>query len=185
MIKKGQGKGAFHKAPFALIFVSVVLLVSLIAFLKGWSDHRSSIDHLATVVESPPSDQPSIVFTSPIRIELTVDITLPIEEQKQAANVAGKLYSLLHTSTLSKEDNQQLIYSLCEKRLAQQMVREFTPSLEPVEWEQIRVLTMRSLGGNGYLFFVSGIRKGMVDSGVTIQVRKVADEWKVDSINEN
>lgn len=178
-------EGALRRAPFVLGATFLVMILSLIAMVRGWwLDQQLPVS--SPPYEKPPSHyKPSANVDLPLPIEVVIDIKEDQVGQKQAGDIAGRVFLFIHHPMKSKEERLEKLSEFVTDPVFREIQVKSDLPLEPVTWKKIKVVSVRPLASDHWSFLVAGVtRWDEVDSTVQIQVRKVAGVWKVVSIDE-
>lgn len=178
-------EGALRRAPFVLGAILLVTVLSLLAMIRGWWLDQHISAPVPSTEQSSTSAKTSMKEDPPFAIDVVLDLNEDQVAQKQAGNVAGLVFSLIHQPFKSNEERFRKLSELITEPVYSVLQAKSDLPLEPVSWKRIKVVSVRPLASDHWSFLVGGvIREDEVESAVQIQVRKVAGVWKVVSIDE-
>ncbi|MDQ0417212.1 hypothetical protein J2Z48_001384 [Croceifilum oryzae] len=182
--KSKRQKGASNRAPFVLILTALIVLISLVAMVRGWWLNQQTPSSAPLKEQSKEASK--LLIDSPFELDVVIDLSQDHNVQKEAGKVAGQVFSILHQPMKSNEERLQKLSQWVTTPVYQSMHGNLDLPLEPVSWKKIKVVSIRPLDTDHWSFLVAGVLRGeKVEGIVQIQVRKVEGIWKVVSIDES
>ncbi|SDY87389.1 hypothetical protein [Thermoactinomyces sp. DSM 45892] len=176
-------RGAYNKAPLAVVFFAVILCLGVIFLIIGMR------------AKPPVKKSPSTESTITMPVKETIEKTLKkpaynfvdIGEDNaptEAQEVAGKLLWLLNVPTKESEKILQEIQAIVSPALFFSIRQEYFPPEEEMNWTEIKVVTSKKYENEDdwWLLYVSGMAGEEQDAMVSIQIRKVDGTWLVTSL---